>query len=87
VTLSELAATVELVEAGHAAAAIERVHTNLGKQEMDAIRAEVEALQADANIRLAEARATTRSPQRWVNTALACIGVRCSASIGGSAEC
>ncbi len=66
VKLSELAASVELVETGRTAAAIERVRTNFGKQEMDAIRADVDALQADANIRLADARATTRSPYRWV---------------------
>jgi PAS domain S-box-containing protein len=63
--LSELAAAVELVETGRAAAAIEWVRTNFGRQEMDAIRTDVDALQADAGIRLAEARATTRSPKRW----------------------
>jgi PAS domain S-box-containing protein len=64
--LSELVGTVALVEAGHAAAAIDGVRTNVGRQEMDAIRAEVDALQMDANLRLAQARANTRSPQRWV---------------------
>jgi PAS domain S-box-containing protein len=63
--LSELAAAVELVENGRAAAAIEWVRTNFGRQEMDAIRTDVDALQTDADIRLAEARAATRSPKRW----------------------
>ncbi len=64
--LRELAGTVALVESGHAAAAIDQLRTDIGKQEMDAIRADVDALQADATIRLAEVRATTRSAQRWV---------------------
>src|ERR1019366_8063417 len=64
--LRERAGTVALVGSGHAAAAIDRLRTDIGKQEMDAIRADVDALQADDTIRLAEVRATTRSPQRWV---------------------
>jgi PAS domain S-box-containing protein len=64
--LRELAGTVALADSGHAAAAIDRLRTNVGKQEMDAIRTDVDALQADDTIRLAEVRATTRSPQRWV---------------------
>ena len=63
--LSELAGSVVLVQSGHLGAAIGQLRSNIGNQQMEAIRTEVDALQADNDMRLEQVRASTRSVWRW----------------------
>ena len=60
--LAELGLTVGLFQSGQADAALAIVRSNRGKETMDAVRIEVDALQFDAVARLA--RAETRSTYR-----------------------
>ena len=54
--MAELRRTVALSQAGDRAAALEVVQTDEGQQVMDAIRAEIEALRANADAQLTRAR-------------------------------
>jgi PAS domain S-box-containing protein len=63
--MSQMAGTVALRQSDQTQAARERVREDADRNVMDAIRVEVDALQEDAVTRLAEARASSRSPVRW----------------------
>jgi PAS domain S-box-containing protein len=64
--MDELGRTVALQRSGNAEAAQAIVRSNLGKQQMDAIRAEVEALQSEDQARLEQIRVLTRSEWAWL---------------------
>ena len=64
---AELARTIQLHDAGQSGAAILLVRTNYGKQLMDAMRAQVAALQAGAYAKLAP---TSRSPRSGGNAVM-----------------
>lgn len=81
--MGELAETVALRRAGRGEAAVEAVRTGQGKRTMDAIRAEVDALAADAEAVLQAARTRAASPWRWA-TPIG-LGVLASALLGGVA--
>ena len=57
--LAELGQTVELGRAGQTGAALDIVRTNRGKEVMDALRSEADALHADAEKDLAQAQANS----------------------------
>ncbi len=63
--LSELGQTVGLGRAGQTRAALDIVRTNRGKEIMDALRAEADVLQTDAENMLADAEAQARSGGVW----------------------
>ncbi|MGI4938965.1 MAG: PAS domain-containing protein [Janthinobacterium lividum] len=63
--LAELGQTVELGRAGQTGAALDIVQTNRGKVIMDALRAEADILQAQAENALAYAHAQSRSGWVW----------------------
>ena len=64
--LDELSRTIELRRSGQTEAALQTVRTGEGKQVMDAIRAEVDAVQLAAEARLEQARQDFRSASAWV---------------------
>lgn len=63
--LAELGQTVELGRAGQTGAALDIVRTNRGKDIMDALRAEADFLQTDAENALAHAEALSTSGWVW----------------------
>ena len=63
--MAELAKTLALAKSGHGGAAVAEVRTNLGRDEMNGIRSEVDALTADAAARVADARVAAKSVTRW----------------------
>jgi len=81
--MAELARTVANAKSGRLAAALAEVRTNAGKEEMDAMRAEFVALQADADARLASFQANSRSVAPWA--AMIGLGGLAVALMGGVA--
>ena len=67
--LAELGQTVELGRAGQTGAALDIVRTNQGKEIMDALRAEADALQTDAENELAQAQVKASSAWAWAEPA------------------
>jgi PAS domain S-box-containing protein len=65
IKLTELEQTIDLRRSGQTEAALDVVLTDQGRQVMDAIRAEVDALQVETEARLAHANARARSPWIW----------------------
>ncbi|MBV8574424.1 MAG: PAS domain S-box protein, partial [Acetobacteraceae bacterium] len=81
--LAELRRTIELRRSGETEAALEVVRTEEGKRIMDAIRAEVDALQADTVARLAEANRRAGSP--WIWYGVVGFGALAALQLGGVA--
>ncbi len=63
--MAELSKTLAYEQSGQHQRAIDEVRSNLGKNEMDAVRVEADALQADSAARVANARERTQSTARW----------------------
>jgi PAS domain S-box-containing protein len=63
--LSELGRTIAFLQAGKKDAALDVVRSNQGKQIMDTIRAEVDGLNASADLALEQARERVKSLQAW----------------------
>ena len=81
--MAELARTISLHQSGQTAAALELVRTNHGRNVMNDIRREVEALQNDAQIRLDRARVQSLSSRAWRGAAAGTLAVVGCLLLGG----
>ena len=63
--MNELGRTVAMQQSGDAKGALAMVQTNLGKNAMDAIRGEVNALHADAEANLSNVLTNSQSVWTW----------------------
>ncbi len=81
--LAELGRTVAMANAGQTDAAVAIVRTDQGKQIMDALRTEADALWKDADAELLTAQTRARSVWSWI--APAGLGVLSSLLLGGVA--